>query len=156
MAGSGSTGVDKALVAKMTQVLMDSKVDIDKVNVDKPAGGTMGGSKTAGNLSSLVDLATDRINSALSETSNALIDFVDGLHAAERAITDSDEEAKIAFNNKMTSAVSAINQPFFENLFKDDRPDIPGFQIPFLPLTPDQLQEIVSRSEFGQDQEDQK
>ena len=61
MAGSGSTGVDKALVAKMTQVLMDSKVDIDKVNVDKPAGGTMGGSKTAGNLSSLVDLATDRI-----------------------------------------------------------------------------------------------
>lgn len=156
MAGSGSTGVNETLVNKIKQVLMDAKVDVDKVHVDKPKAGTMGGSETADSLSGLVNIATDRINSALSQTSNALIDFVDGLDAAVRAVKDADEEAKVAFSDKMDSAVKSIDQPFFDNLIKDDRPDVPGFQIPFIPLTPEQLQEIVSRSEFGQDQEGQK
>lgn len=156
MAGPGSTGVNETLVNKIKQVLMDAKVDVDKVHVDKPAAGTMGGSETADSLNDLVNLATDRINSALSETSNALIDFVDGLDAAVRAVKNADEQAEVAFGKKMDSAVAGISQPFFENLIKDDRPDVPGFQIPFIPLTPEQLQEIASRAEFGQNQEGQK
>ena len=156
MAGSGSTGVNEALVNKIKQVLMDAKVDIDKVHVEKPVAGTLGGSQTADSLSGLVNRATERITSALSETSDALIDFVDGLDAAMKAVKNADEQAEIAFSKKMDSAVAGIRQPFFENLVKDDRPDMPGFQIPFVPLPPELLQEIASRSEFGQDQEGQK
>jgi hypothetical protein len=156
MAGSGSTGVNEALVNKIKQVLMDAKVDIDKVHVEKPAAGALGGSQTADSLSGLVNRATERITSALSETSDALIDFVDGLDAAMKAVKNADEQAEIAFSKKMDSAVAGIRQPFFENLVKDDRPDMPGFQIPFVPLPPELLQEIASRSEFGQDQEGQK
>lgn len=156
MAGSGSTGVNEALVNKIKQVLMDAKVDIDKVHVEKPAAGALGGSQTADSLSGLVNRATERITSALSETSDALIDFVDGLDAAMKAVKNADEQAEIAFSKKMDLAVAGISQPFFENLVKDDRPDMPGFQIPFVPLPPELLQEIASRSEFGQDQEGQK
>lgn len=156
MAGSGSTGVNEALVNKIKQVLMDAKVDIDKVHVEKPAAGTLGGSQTADSLSGLVNRATERITSALSETSDALINFVDGLDAAMKAVKNADEQARTAFSTKMDAAVAGISQPFFENLVKDDRPDMPGFQIPFVPLPSELLQEIASRSEFGQDQEGQK
>ncbi|MEU4451325.1 hypothetical protein AB0F44_08340 [Nocardioides sp. NPDC023903] len=154
MAGSKSTGVDEALVNKIKEVLVDAKVDVDKVHVDKPGGGTLGGSSTATNLAKLMNLATDRINSTLSETSDALIDFVDGLDNAVRAVKNADEEAEDAFRNQLTSAVDTISKPFFENLMKDDRPDMPGIQLPFFPLSPETLQEIASRSEFGQDKED--
>lgn len=156
MAGSGSTGVNEALVNKIKQVLMDAKVDIDKVHVEKPAAGTLGGSQTADSLSGLVNRATERITSALSETSDALINFVDGLDAAMKAVKNADEQARTAFSTKMDAAVAGISQPFFENLVKDDRPDMPGFQIPFVPLPSELLQEIASRSEFGQNQEGQK
>ncbi|MFJ9387414.1 hypothetical protein ACIRON_01245 [Nocardioides sp. NPDC101246] len=156
MAGSGSTGVDEAKVNKIKQVLMDAKVDIDKVHVDKPPAGTLGGSQSADSLGGLMHRATERITSALSETSDALIDFVDGLDAALRAVKDADEQAENAFHTKLDSAVAGIRQPFFENLVKDDRPDVPGIQIPFIPLPPELLQEIASRSEFGQNQEGQK
>jgi len=153
MAGPQSTGVDETLVNKIKQVLIDSKVDVDKVHVDKPAAGHLGGSQTADSLAGLVNLATERINSALSETSDALIKFVDGLDNAVRAVKDADEEAEDAFARQMNAAVNLVEKPFFENLAKDDRPDMPGFQMPFFPLSPDVLQEIASRSEFGQDQE---
>lgn len=156
MTGAGSTGVNEPLVNRIKQVLMDAKVDVDKLHVEKPAAGTMGGSGSADSLSGLVNAATERITSALSETSDALINFVDALDAAVRAVKDADHDAEVAFNSKMTLAVEGISQPFFDNLMKDDRPDMPGIQIPFFPLTPEQLQEIASRSEFGQDQEGQK
>lgn len=153
MAGPHSTGVDEALVNKIKEVLMDSKVDVDKVHVDKPGSGALGGSQTAESLEGLMSRATDRIISTLSETSDALIDFVDGLDSAVRAVKSADEEAEAAFSTKMTSAVELISKPFFENLVKDDRPDMPGIQMPFFPLSPETLQEIASRSEFGQDRE---
>jgi flagellar hook-basal body complex protein FliE len=151
MAGPQSTGVDEALVTRMKNVLMDVKVDVDSVHVDKPSKGSVGGSQTAETLESLMNRATDRINSTLSETSDALIKFVDGLTNAVDAVKNADEEAEAAFRNKLSSAVDTISKPFFENLVKDDRPNMPGFQLPFIPLTPEQLQEIASRSEFGQD-----
>ena len=151
MAGPQSTGVDEALVTRMKNVLMDVKVDVDAVHVDKPTKGSLGGSQTAETLESLMNRATDRINSTLSETSDALIKFVDGLTNAVDAVKNADEEAEAAFHTKLTSAVDMISKPFFENLVKDDRPGMPGFQLPFIPLTPEQLQEIASRSEFGQE-----
>lgn len=153
MAGPRSTGVNETLVNTIKEVLTDAKVEVDKVHVDKPGSGTLGGSSTAETLESLMNRATDRINSTLSETSDALIKFVDGLDSAVRAVKNADEEAEVAFRDQMTSAVEMINQPFFENLMKDDRPNMPGFQLPFFPLSPEALQEIASRSEFGQDQE---
>ncbi|SDK26969.1 hypothetical protein SAMN05428985_103325 [Nocardioides sp. YR527] len=153
MAGPQSSGVDETLVNKIKQVLIDSKVDVDKVHVDKPATGHLGGSQTADSLAGLVNLATERINSTLSETSDALIKFVDGLDSAVRAVKDADEDARADFRRLMDDAVVLIRKPFFENLVKDDRPDMPGIQLPFFPLSPDALQEIASRSEFGQDKE---
>ena len=153
MAGPQSTGVDETLVNKIKQVLIDSKVDVDKVHVDKPPAGHLGGSQTADSLAGLVNLATERINSTLSETSDALIMFVDGLDNAVRAVKDADEQARANFTRQMDDAVDLFRKPFFENLVKDDRPDMPGIQLPFFPLSPDVLQEIASRSEFGQDEE---
>ncbi|MFJ2758317.1 hypothetical protein ACIO3S_22145 [Nocardioides sp. NPDC087217] len=154
MAGASSTGVNETLVNTIKDVLTDAKVEIDAVHVERPGSKALGGGATAATLESLMNRATDRINSAMSETSNALIMFVDGLDAAVRAVKDADEEAEQAFRNKMTSAVEMIDEPFFNNLMKDDRPNMPGFQLPFFPLSPEALQEIASRSEFGQDQED--
>ncbi|MDQ4112860.1 MAG: hypothetical protein M3306_17475 [Actinomycetota bacterium] len=154
MAGASSTGVNETLVNTIKDVLTDAKIEIDAVHVERPASKALGGGATAATLESLMNRATDRINSAMSETSNALIMFVDGLDAAVRAVKDADEEAEQAFRNKMTSAVEMIDEPFFNNLMKDDRPNMPGFQLPFFPLSPEALQEIASRSEFGQDQED--
>lgn len=154
MAGARSTGVNETLVNTIKDVLTDAKVEIDKIHVDKPGSKALGGGATAATLESLMNRATDRINSAMSETSDALIKFVDGLDDAVRAVKDADEEAADAFRNKMTTAVDLIDEPFFNNLMKDDRPNMPGFQLPFFPLSPEALQEIASRSEFGQDQED--
>lgn len=154
MAGARSTGVNETLVNTIKEVLTDAKVEIDKVHVDKPASKALGGGATAATLESLMNRATDRINSAMSQTSNALIKFVDGLDDAVRAVKDADEKAEEAFNKDMTLAVGMIDQPFFDNLTKDDRPNMPGFQLPFIPLSPEALQEIASRSEFGQDRED--
>lgn len=156
MAGPRSTGVDEALVNKIKQVLIDAKVDVDKIHVEKPGAGTLGGSKTAESLEALMNRATDRITSTLSETSDALIAFVDGLDNAVRAVKNADEDAEAAFRTKLTAAVDLVNKPFFENLGKDDRPDLPGIQMPFFPLPPEALQEMASRSEFGQDQETDK
>lgn len=153
MTGPRSTGLDEAKVNKIKHVLTETKVEIDKIHVDKPGAGSLGGSSTAGTLEDLMNRATDRINSALSETSDALIAFVDGLDIAVRAVKDADEQAKVNFDNNMTAAVDMIEKPFFENLMKDDRPDMPGIQLPFFPLSPDALQEIASRSEFGQNKE---
>lgn len=153
MAGARSTGLDEAMVNKIKHVLTESKVEVDKIHVDKPGAESLGGSRTAGTLEGLMNRATDRINSTLSETSDALIAFVDGLDSAVRAVKDADEQAEVAFNKQMIAAVDLVNKPFFENLMKDDRPDMPGIQLPFFPLPPDALQEIASRSEFGQNQE---
>ncbi len=156
MAGPHSTGLDEAKVNQIKHVLTETKVEVDKIHVDKPGAGSLGGSKTAGTLEDLMNRATERINSTLSETSDALIAFVDALDIAVRAVKDADEQAEVNFNKKVTAAVDMVEKPFFENLMKDDRPDMPGIQLPFFPLSPDALQEIASRSEFGQDQETDK
>ena len=154
MAGARSTGVNENLVNTIKDVLTDAKVETDKLHVDRPGSKALGGGATAATLESLMNRATDRINSAMSETSNALIMFAERLADDSRAVQVSDDEAEQAFRNKMTSAVDMIDEPFFNNLMKDDRPNMPRFQLPFFPLSPEALQEIASRSEFGQDQED--
>lgn len=151
MAGA-STGVDEALVNKIKQVLMDSKDDLYKVHVDKPGAGTLGGSATANRLETLMSRATDRINSTLSETNEALVNFVDGLDEAMRAVKNADADAATAFR-KMDAAADLISKPFFENLMKDDRLNLPDIPLPFFPISGETLEELASRSEYGQDQE---
>jgi flagellar hook-basal body complex protein FliE len=152
MAGAQSTGVDEALVNKIKQVLMDSKDDLYKVHVAKPAAGTLGGSATANRLETLMNRATDRINSTLSETNEALVNFVDGLDDALREVKKADADAETAFR-KMDTAADLISKPFFENLMKDDRLDLPDLPLPFFPVSGETLEEIASRSEYGQDKE---
>lgn len=152
MTGSRSTGVNKPLVNKIKQVLIDDTVKVDKIHVDKPGSGTLGGSKTGEVLETLMNLATERINSALSETSKAMVAFVDGLDDAVRAVEDADEDAKKAFQDQMTTAVGLISQPFFDNLAKDARLNLPDVNLPFFPDL-GALEEVVTRSKFGQDEE---
>ena len=150
MAGPRSTGVNEALVNKIKQVLMDSKDELYGIHVDKPGQGALGGSATATRLEGLMNRATDRINSTLAETNGALVKFVDALDEAVRAVKDADADAATAFNSKVTSAVDAIHQPFFDNLMKDDRLNLPDAPLPFMPLSSDTLERIASRSEYGQ------
>ncbi|MFE6645942.1 hypothetical protein ACFVJS_05235 [Nocardioides sp. NPDC057772] len=152
MTGSRSTGVNKPLVNKIKQVLIDDTVKVDKIHVDKPGAGTLGGSKTAETLETLMNLATERINSALSETSKAMVAFVDGLDDAVRAVEDADEDARKAFDNQMTTAVDLVSQPFFDNLAKDARLNLPDVNLPFFPDL-GAIEEAVTRSKFGQDEE---
>ncbi|WP_406026182.1 hypothetical protein OH802_06405 [Nocardioides sp. NBC_00850] len=152
MAGSHSSGVDEALVNKIKQVLTEAKDDVYKAHVDKPGSGDLGGSATAGALEKLMNLATERINSTLSQTNTALIDFIDGLDNAVRAVKNADEEAEAAFRTQLTSAVDQINRPFFENLGKDGRLNLPDVPIPFFPSS-EALETAASRAELGQDQE---
>lgn len=152
VAGSHSTGVNEALVNKIKQVLTEAKDDVYKAHVDKPGSGNLGGSASGETLEKLMNLATERINSTLSQTNTALIDFIDGLDNAVRAVRDADEEAEAAFRTQLTSAVDQINKPFFENLGKDGRLNLPDFQLPFFPSS-EALETAASRAELGQDQE---
>lgn len=154
MAGPQSTGVDETLVNRIKQVLMASKDEVYKVHVDKPGASQLGGSASAQKLETLMNLATERINSTLSETNQALVKFVDGLDDAVRAVKDADEEAKDAFHKLMDDAEDLIRKPFFENLVKDKRLNLPEVNLPFFPLSAEALEEIASRSEYGQGQED--
>jgi len=154
MAGPQSTGVDETLVNRIKQVLMTSKDEVYKVHVDKPGTSHLGGSASAQKLETLMNLATERINSTLSETNQALVKFVDGLDDAVRAVKDADEEAKVAFHKLMDDAEDLIRKPFFENLVTDKRLNLPEVNLPFFPLSPEALEEIASRSEYGQGQED--
>jgi len=152
MAGSESTGVDEAMVNRIKGVLMESKDELYKVHVDKPSASSLGGSDTAGRLEKLMNRATDRINSTLSETNEALVNFVDGLDAAVRAVKDADADAATAFK-KLDTAADLISKPFFENLTKDDRLNLPDVPLPFFPISGETLEEIASRSEYGQNRE---
>lgn len=152
MTGSRSTGVNKPLVNRIKQVLIDDTVEIDKIHVDKPSAGALGGSSTGETLENLMNLATERINSTLSETSKAMVAFVDGLDDAVRAVENADEEAKVAFEKEMNTAVDLISQPFFDSLAKDARLNLPDIDLPFLPDF-GALEEAVTRSKFGQDEE---
>ncbi|MFI5622546.1 hypothetical protein ACIA03_03685 [Nocardioides sp. NPDC051685] len=153
MAGPQSTGVDETLVNRIKQVLMDSKDEIYKVHVDKPTSGHLGDSASARGLETLMNVATERINSTLSETNQALVMFVDGLDEAARAIKDADDQAAADLRKQMYEAENLIKKPFFENLAKDKRLNLPDVQLPFFPLSTEALEEIASRSEYGQDQE---
>lgn len=154
MADPQSTGVDETLVNRIKQVLMDSKDEVYKVHVDKPGSGHLGGSGSGKNLETLMNLATERINSTLSETNQALVKFVDGLDDAVRSVKDADEKAGDEFRRLMHDAEGLISKPFFENLVKDKRLNLPEVNLPFFPLSTEALEEIASRSEYGQDQED--
>ncbi|MGH3999305.1 MAG: hypothetical protein ACRDTJ_17820 [Pseudonocardiaceae bacterium] len=132
---------------------MEAKDEIYKVHVDNPAADSLGGSATASRLETLMNRATDRINSTLSETNEALVNFVDGLDDAVRAVKDADADSAAAFR-KMDDAADLISKPFFENLMKDDRLDLPDVPMPFFPVSGETLEEIASRSEYGQNQED--
>lgn len=150
MTGSRSTGVNKPLVNRIKQVLIDDTVELDKTHVDKPAAGSLGASRTGQTLEILMSLATERINSTLSETSKAMVAFVDGLDDAVRAIEDADEQAKTDFDNLMTEGVDLISQPFFDNLAKDARLNLPDINLPFFPDL-GALEEAATRAKFGQD-----
>ncbi|MEU0312814.1 hypothetical protein [Nocardioides sp. NPDC006273] len=132
---------------------MDSKDEVYKIHVDKPAAGKLGGSASAQGLEGLMNVATERINSTLSETNQALVNFVDGLDDAVRAVKNADQDAARDSRNLMDEAESLISKPFFENLVKDDRLNLPDIPLPFFPLSAEALEQIASRSEYGQDQE---
>ncbi|NYI79878.1 hypothetical protein [Nocardioides panzhihuensis] len=152
MTGPKSTGADEAVVNRIKAVLMESKDEIYKVHVDKPSAESLGGSTTASRLENLMNRATDRINSTLSETNDALVNFVDGLDDAVRAAKNADADAATAFR-KLDTAADLISKPFFENLMKDDRLNLPDIALPFFPLSGEALEEIASRSEYGQNKE---
>ena len=150
MTGSRSTGVDKALVNKIKEVLIDDTVVIDKIHVDKPAPGSLGGSQTADALETLMALATERINSTLSQTSKAMVAFCDGLDDAVRAIENADQDAATEATKLMDEGLDLVKQPFFENLAKDARLNLPDINLPFFPDL-GALEEAATRGKFGQD-----
>lgn len=153
MTGSRSTGVDKTWVNRIKEVLIDDTVELDKIHVDKPPSGSLGGSQTGQALERLMNVATERINSTLSETSKAMVAFVDGLDDAVRAIENADSDAAADAEKLMNQGVGVISQPFFDNLAKDARIDLPDVNLPFFPDF-GAVEEAITRAKFGQDNED--
>lgn len=151
MTGSRSTGVDEALVNRIKEVLIDDTVTLDQIHVDKPRAGSLGGSRSGQALELLMNLATERINSTLAQTTNAVVDLVDGLTDAANAIKNADDEAAVNATKLMNHGVDTINQPFFENLAKDTRLNLPDINLPFLPDF-GAVEEAVTRGKFGQDE----
>ena len=145
--GSGKESkVDQQVVDSMKNMLVDLKVDVDKVRVDAPRAGLLGQGASGESLKSQMDVASDRINASLSQLSDALIKFYEGTDRAAREMTGADEDAG-AWGRAMTDAVTLVSQPL--SLGRgDDRPDAAPIPIPFLPIPPEVIQEMQSRAEI--------
>lgn len=146
--GSGKeTKVDQEVVDSMKNMLVDMKVDVDKLRVDTPRPGLLGQGASGESLKAQLDLASERINTTLSHLSDSLIKFYDGTDRAAKEMTGADEEAG-AWGKAMAAGVAMVSQPFSMNVGKDDRPDAMPVPIPFLPIPPALLQEMQSRIEI--------
>ena len=144
--GSGKeTKVDQEVVDSMKNMLVDMKVDVDKLRVEAPRAGLLGQGSSGESLKSQLDLASERITSTLSHLSDALIKFYDGTDRAAKDITSADDAAG-DWGKAMAAGVAMVSQPLALNLGKDDRPDV--LPIPFLPIPPELLQEMQSRAEI--------
>jgi hypothetical protein len=92
--GSGKeTNVDHEVVDSMKNMLVDLKVDVDKLRVETPRPGLLGQGASGESLKTQLDLASERITSSLSQLSDALIKFYDGTDRAAKAITGADDDA---------------------------------------------------------------
>jgi hypothetical protein len=146
--GSGNeTKVDQEVVDSMKNMLVDMKVDVDKLRVEVPRPGLLGQGATGESLKTQLDLASERITSTLSHLSDALIKFYEGTDRAAKEITGADVDAA-AWGRAMRDGVEMVSQPLSLNLGKDDRPDALPMPIPFLPIPPELLQEMQSRAEI--------
>lgn len=146
--GSGKeTKVDQEVVDSMKNMLVDMKVDVDKLRVEAPRAGLLGQGATGESLKTQLDLASDRISSTLSHLSDALIKFYDGTDRAAKEITGADEDAG-DWGKALAAGVAMVSQPLHMGLGKDDRPDALPLPIPFLPIPPGLLQEMHSRAEI--------
>lgn len=145
--GSGKESkVDQQVVDSMKNMLVDLKVDVDKLRVDAPRAGLLGQGASGESLKSQMDVASDRINASLSQLSDALIKFYEGTDRAAKEMTGADEDAG-AWGRAMTDAVALVSQPL--SLGRgDDRPDAAPIPIPFLPIPPEVIQEMRSRVEI--------
>lgn len=140
--------VDQEVVDSMKNMLVDMKVDVDKLRVESPRAGLLGQGATGESLKTQLDLASERITSSLSQLSDALIKFYDGTDRAAKEMTGADEEAG-EWGKAMAAGVAMVSQPLALNLGKDDRPDALPIPIPFLPIPPELLQEMHSRAEIA-------
>lgn len=146
--GSGKeTKVDQEVVDSMKNMLVEMKVDVDKLRVETPRAGLLGQGATGESLKTQLDLASERISTTLSHLSDGLIKFYDGTDRAAKEMTDADEEAG-DWGRAMAAGVAMVSQPFSMNLGKDDRPEAAPIPIPFLPIPPELLQEMQSRAEI--------
>lgn len=146
--GSGKEiKVDQDVVDSMKNMLVDLKVDVDKLRVQPPRAGLLGQGATGESLKGQMDVASDRINATLSHLSDALIKFYDGTDRAAKEITGADEDAG-AWGRAMAAGVALVSQPLALNRGEDDRPDALPIPIPFLPISPELLQEMQSRAEI--------
>lgn len=151
-AGSGqSIGVNYEALKELQEILALAKEAIDKPEVTAPRAGLLGMGPEGQELKELMTEATDRITSALSAGSDAIIDFDQAVRDGVRSVEDSDQQAADAFNGLISQGLRRVDQPFFENLGKDDRPDM-NVNLPFLP--PGVWQKIASRSELGDNTEE--
>lgn len=146
--GSGKESkVDQQVVDNMKNMLVDMKVEVDKLRVEAPRAGLLGQGATGESLKSQMDIASDRINTTLSHLSDALIKFYDGTDRAAKAMTSADEDAA-AWGKAMAAGVALVRQPLSLNVGKDDRPEARPIPIPFLPIPPEVIQEMQSRAEI--------
>lgn len=146
--GSGKeTKVDQEVVDSMKNMLVDMKLDVDKLRVETPRAGLLGQGASGESLKTQLDLASERITSTLSHLSDALIKFYDGTDRAAKEMTGADDEAG-AWGKAMAAGVAMVSQPLSMNMGKDDRPDALPIPIPFLPIPPELLQEMQSRAEI--------
>lgn len=142
-----TAGVDKHTVAKMLDVLRAANERVVALEVNKPGAGELGGSPSGQELLALMEAATERIKSTLSNLSKTINDFGDAIRAAERAVNGADEDAG-TYADKMAAGLELMDRPFFENLGKDKRVQVGD--IPLLPGIGDLLTRLGADNQFDQ------
>lgn len=147
---SATTGVDKHAVKKMLDVLRAANERVVLLEVSKPGAEDLGGSPSGQELLGLMEAATERIKSTLSNLSQTLNDFGDAIRAAERAVDGADEDAA-TYATKMAAGLELMDRPFFENLGKDKRVQVDD--IPLLPGLGDLLTRMGADNQFDHGQE---
>lgn len=145
--GGRSSGVNYQALKEVQEILGLAKEAIDKPKVTAPRAGLLGMGPEGQELHGLMVAATERITSALSAGSDAIIDFDQAVRDGVRGIESADEQAVESFHKLIKDGLAKVDQPFFENLGGDDRPDMPNVVLPLLP--PGVLQSFASRAELG-------
>lgn len=118
---SGQTsGYRPEQVAKILHVLQIAQQEADKIKIDTPPAGMLGGNAHAQALFSDMHHATKSLTLWCSTQSKSLAEFGRAIESAKRAIENADDDSE-ASANIIRNAVDGVTRDFYKLTGKDTR-----------------------------------